>query len=143
LTGVVAAAVRDLASHLRGTPVALLAVDCHPWNGSLGLAVLTASEADADSLLADPSEMAAWQHFQCAAGLPAWGPAADLGREMRAAYTAAADRRATVDQYLRACAAAMANPEVAAAVELLDRDRRFRVSVAHPDDGREFYPPSE
>ena len=58
---------------------------------------------------------------------------------MRAAYEAADDRRAVAEAFLRACAVAMTSLDVAAAVELLVRGGDFRISVAHPDDGREFF----
>jgi hypothetical protein len=138
LAVVIAAAVRELSTRLRGTPVIQLAVDCHPWNGTLGLSVLTAAEVEADPVLNDPSEMAAWRHFNCSAGLAAWQPAGTFGREMQTAYTTAADRKAAADEFFRACATAVSSPEVGTAVALLDTDSRFRVSVAHPDDGREY-----
>ncbi len=103
LAGTIAAAVREFAASLDGTPAVLLAVDCHPWHGSIELAVLTAGEVHADGLLADPSEMAAWRHYEFSAGLASWQPAAVLGGSMRAAYEAAADRRAAADAFFRAC----------------------------------------
>jgi hypothetical protein len=141
LSAAIAATVREFASGLGDTPVALLAVDCHPWHGSVGLSVLTAAEADADGLLADPAEMAAWRHYDFSAGLASWQPAAPLGRSMRAAYEAAADRRAAAEAFFRACAEAVACPEAVAALGSLQRRGDFRISVACPDDGREFFPP--
>jgi hypothetical protein len=142
LSAAIAATVREFASELCDTPVALLAVDCHPWHGSIGLSVLTAAEADADGLLADPAEMAAWRHYDFSAGRASWQPAAGLGGSMRAAYEAAADRRAASEAFFRACAEAVATPEAAVAVESLRRAGDFRISVACPDEGREFFPPA-
>jgi hypothetical protein len=143
LARAVAATLQEYRAHLRDTPIALFAVDCHPWNGFLGLALLTAEEANADGQLADPAEMAAWRHYNFSNGLAAWHPAAVLGREMQEAYAAASDRKVAADAFLKACALAMASAEAAAAIELLDRDNRFRISVAHPDGGQEFYPPDQ
>jgi hypothetical protein len=143
LAAAVAAVVRELAAELQGAPVVLLAVDCHPWHGALDLAVLTAEEADADELLMNPAEMAAWRYYHFTEGRASWSPAAALGREMREAYEAASDRQAAAEEFFRGCAVALTRPEAAAAIERLERDRRFRISVAHPDDGREFYPPGE
>jgi hypothetical protein len=138
LAATVAATIREFAPRLGGIPVKMLAVDCHPWNGFVGLAVLTADEAIKDGTLADPSEMAAW-HYGFSEGLASWRPAAPLGSLMRAAYEAADDRRAVAEAFLRACAVAMTSPDVAAALESLVRVGDFRISVAHPDDGREFF----
>lgn len=144
LASAIAAALREFSgSVLRGEPVAALDVGCFPWHGSVELSVLTAAALDADPALAEPGEQAAWPHYDFAAGLPAWGPAAELGRRMAGAYRAAAEesRSAVAEAYLRACAAAVASPQVRAALDELRRDPRFRVSVAHPDDGRQFWPP--
>ena len=140
LATIVAATIREFAPRLGDLPVTMLAVDCHPWHGSVELAVLTADEATKDTMLADPSEMAAWRHFGFSEGLASWRAAAPLGRSMKAAYEAADDRRAAAEAFLRACAFAVAAPEVAAAIGSLVRAADFRISVAHPDDGRDFFP---
>jgi hypothetical protein len=142
LADAIAAAVREFAPKLRGEAVALLAVDCHPWHGSIALAILTVAEVAADGLLADPAEMAAWRHYDFARGLSSWQPVAGLGQEMQAAYEAG-DRPAVGEAFLRACAAAVSSPQVAASLELLERSGDFRISVAHPDDGHEFVPPND
>jgi hypothetical protein len=137
LADAIAAAVREFAPQLDGEAVAFLAVDCHPWHGSIALAVLTAAEVAMDGLLADPDEMAAWRHHDFTQGLLSWQPVAALGREMRAVYESG-ERPTVADAFLRACAAAVSSPQVVAALVLLERADKFRVSVAHPDDGREF-----
>ncbi len=138
LAAAVADAIREFAPTLRGSPVVLLAVDCHPWHGSVDLAVLTAGEVAADAGLADPADMAAWQHYCFSDRLAAWRPVAALGAEARRGYEAAADPQAAAEAFMRACAAATAHPEVVAAAELLERAAGFRFTVTHPDDGREF-----
>ena len=117
-------------------------MDCHPWHGSLGLSALTAAEVDADGLLADPAEMAAWRHHDFARGSAAWLPTAVLGSEMRVAYVSG-DRPAVAAAFLGACAAAVASEGVMDALGLFVRARGFRVSVTHPDDGREFASPGQ
>jgi hypothetical protein len=144
LASAIAAALREFSgSGLRGEPAAAFDVGCFPWHGSVELSVLTAAALDADPVLAEPGEQSAWPHYDFAAGLPAWEPVAELGRQMANAYRAAgeAGRPAVVEAYLRACAAAVASPLVQEALGALRHDSRFRVSVAHPDDGRQFWPP--
>jgi hypothetical protein len=143
LADTIATTVKEFAPVMRGIPVVLLALDCQPWHGSLGLSLLTAAEAEADTQLADPAEMAAWRYYDFSAGLVSWQPAALLGRSMRAAYESAPDRRATAESFFRACAEALASPDVAGVVGSLARADEFRMSVAHPDDGREFFPPMD
>ena len=137
LAEAVAGALREFAPTLGGEPVILLAVDCHPWNGTLGLSGLTAAEAEADSLLNDPAEMAAWEHYEFAARLASWQPTAGLGAEMQAAYDAG-DRPAVAAAFLSACAAAVRSPSVSAALTSLTQADGFRWSVTHPDSGQEF-----
>jgi hypothetical protein len=123
--------------------LALFAVDCHPWNGFLGLAILTTEEAESDNSLLDIEEMAAWRHYHFSNTLPTWSPAEVLGHEMQEAYEAAGDRRTAARDFLNACARAMHYTNVVEAIELLKHDGAFRISVVHPDDGEEFYhPPS-
>jgi hypothetical protein len=131
-------AVREFAPALGGSPVAMLAVDCHPWHGSVELALLTAGEVAAAPELADPADMAAWRHYRFSNGLAAWQLVASLGREVRVAYEAAADPGAAAEAFMRACADAAVSPQVTAAVKLLVRAAGFRLTVTHPDDGREF-----
>jgi hypothetical protein len=137
LAAAIATAVRDFAPALGNDPVALFAVDCHPWHGVIALALLTAEEVVGDPLLSDPAEMAAWHHYNFAAGLPSWQAAVELGREMRAGYEAS-ERPAAANAFLGACAAAVSSREVGAALALLRRTSDFRLSVPHPDDGRDF-----
>ena len=138
LAAAIAAAVREFSSTLGGSLVALLAVDCHPWHGSVDLALLTATEVAADPELADPADMAVWRYYCFSTGLAAWQPVAALGREMQAVYEAAADPGTTAEAFMRACAGAAVGPSVAAAIELLARAPGFRLTITHPDDGREF-----
>ena len=146
LAAAIGAAVREYTSwRLRGKQVAAFDVGCFPWNGSVELSLLTAEELDSDPVLWEPSEVAAWHHYNFAVGLGSWDPAAALGRAMSDSYQAAdeCDRSVTVDTFLRACAAAVACPEVVAALDDLDRSSRFQIRVTHPDDGREFWPARE
>ena len=134
----IAAAVREFAPIVGDDRITLFAVDCHPWHGMLGLAVLTADEAATDPELNDPAEMAAWRHYDFASGLAAGRALIPLGAEMRSAYYEAGDRPATAEAYLRACVSAAASPTVAAALDQFKRADGFRLSVTHPDSGREF-----
>jgi hypothetical protein len=139
LTQAVSAALREFGERIRGTPIVRFAFDCHPWNGFLTLALLTAEEADANSHLAGPAEMAAWRNNGFPDRLASWHPVGELGREMRDAYAAASDRKATADAFFRECGLAVERAEIAGALGRLDR--RFQIGVPHPDDDREFFPP--
>jgi hypothetical protein len=138
LVGTLAITLRELPANLEGFSIALLAVDCLPWHGTIGLAALTATEIAADPELADPTEMAAWLHYGLSDRLAAWQSAAVLGEEMRFAYESAADPPRVAEAFLRACARAVAHPEVLAAAQRLNLTADFRFTVTHPDDGREF-----
>jgi hypothetical protein len=134
----IAAAIQEIAPLLANESIALFAVDCHPWHGMVGLAILTSEELARNSLLAEPSEMAEWQHYDFACQLAAGKSFIPLGEEMRSAYYQAEDRPRMAEAFLKACAVAATTPQVTAALELLKREKNFRISVTHPDSNREF-----
>lgn len=142
LASALASAILEFAPSLNGAAVSLLALDCHPWHGSVSLALLTAAEVAADPLLADPTEMAAWRHYSFSDRLVAWQPVAALGQEMQSAYGAAVNRAAVAEAFMASCASAATRPEVTAAVKKLVKAVGFRITITHPDDGREFVPGS-
>ena len=139
LAGVIANALVDFRQNVHDR-VVIFAVDCHPWNGVLGLAFLTDAEVEDDPLLSDPAEMAVWKHFDFASGLSSWQHAAELAMQMRAAYEKTAEDRAGIAEgYFRACAVAVASRVVQEALSRYDLRDPFKISVAHPDTGIEFY----
>jgi len=81
LADAIGAAVREFAPAIANNQTILFAVDCHPWHGMLGLALLTADEAVGYPRLNDPAEMAAWRHNDFATNLKAGhhGPRRDTG----------------------------------------------------------------
>ncbi len=122
--------------------VELLAVDCHPWNGFLDLALLTSSEAKRNPWLSTPSEMAAWQFFHFSSGLASWQPASELARQMREKYSqSSGDLAIMAEGYLRACAVALASNAVQGSISKYELANSFRLSVPHPDTNEDFYPP--
>ena len=137
LARAIAAAVSEFAVLLGDEAIALLAVDCHPWHGTLGLSALTSAESNADSLLADPAEIAAWRYSDFARNTAAWLLTATLGSEMRAAY-ASGNCPVVADAFLAACATAVASECVMDTLEMLVQANGFRVRVTHPDNGREL-----
>ena len=52
----------------------MFAIDCTPWHGSIGLSILTSEESNAHPAMVDPSEIAAWRHFNFSENLAAWKP---------------------------------------------------------------------
>jgi hypothetical protein len=144
LASAIAVALREYGlTAAQDKPIVAIDVGCFPWHGSVELSILTAEDLDANRMLLEPGEIAAWRHYNFADGSPAWAPTAELGRQMADAYYAAEEsgRSATVDAFLRACAAAVASPEVQEAIRAMPRDQRFRISVIHPDNGTQFWPP--
>ena len=133
-----AKAVREFAPTLAGEPVILLALDCHPWHGSIDLAVLTHREVEASPFLHNPTEMASWQHFYFSSSLESWKTVDELAAEMKAAYYSASDMEQVAEAFMIACAHVAFYPEVVESVELFVRHANFRISVTHPDNGHEF-----
>jgi hypothetical protein len=141
LAAAIAAALREFGTgRPRGKPVVAFDVGCLLWHGLAELSVLTAEELDADPVMLELGEQAAWHHDNFPVGLASWTAAAESGRQMAEAYRSVGEggRAEMVDAFLRASAAAVASAEVRAALESLERDPRFRVSVAHPDNGQRF-----
>lgn len=104
----------------------------------VGLAILTGEELANNRMLAEPAEMAAWRHYDFASQLAAGRSFIPLGEQMRSAYYQAENRPRTAEAFLEACAVAVTAPPVTAALELLKREKGFRISVTHPDSNREF-----
>jgi hypothetical protein len=115
----------------------MLALDCHPWHGSIGIAALTAKEVAADPALDDPAVMAAWRFFDFARDFDSWQVTTVLAQEMKSAYYSA-DRPAVVEAFFSGCAAAITSDAVGEAIEGFTRVDGFGLSVAHPDNGHEF-----
>lgn len=128
-----------LLPRLTNTPISMLAIDCHPWDGGLYLAILQRSEVDDDPAIDAPDEMTAWHLYDCGESMVEWEPASVLATEMQRDYDQADNNKAIADDYLRACADALSSAEVNTIVQEFDLDASFRIRVAHPDDGREFY----
>jgi len=116
-----------------------LAVDCHPWNGVLDLAILTQNEVVADPLLSEPAEMAAWKHYHFGSNLTAWRTVTELAAQMREEYSKSTDRVNVAHEYLQACAAAVAMSGVRQALSSYELTDAFRISVRHPDTEKEYY----
>jgi hypothetical protein len=122
--------------------VEIFAVDCHPWNGVLDLALLTQAEAADDPLLCDASEMAAWKFYHFGASVARWRPALELARQMQEAYDGSGDdRAATAESFIRACARAVATDGVQRSLSRYEVSDRFQICVRHPDSEAEFYQP--
>lgn len=145
LAAAMAATVREYAARrLSSKPIVAFNVGCFPWHGRIELSILTADELDSDPVLMEPGEIAAWLHYNIGVGLSSWEPVmVSLGGEMSAAYSGAAgrDKVAVTEAFLRACAEAAGRPEVAEALGSVGCDPRFRITVDHPDDGRDRFAP--
>jgi hypothetical protein len=137
LASAIAEALCEFAAKFGTEPLSILALDCHPWQGSIGIAALTAKEVAADSAFNNPAEMAAWRFFDFARDFESWQAAVALGVQMKSAYYSG-DRPAVVEAFFSACAAAISSDSVAEALKAITLVDAFRLSVAHPDNGREF-----
>lgn len=140
-TAVFFSALAEAAPRISSVELVMLAVDCHPWNGHLGLALLTSDEVLEDPLLASVDEMAAWKHFNFSDQLAAWSGAAVLAEAMQLRYDSATDKAAAARASLLETAEALVSAVRAGALRPYNLAANFRVSVAHPDSGEEFYPP--
>lgn len=141
LAGLIENALREFRDQVAGQ-IESFAVDCHPWNGVLDLAILTHDEVVNDRLLIDPAEMAAWKHYHFGSSLASWPAVGDLASQMREAYSKSNDRADVAEEYLRACADAVATPAVQQALSKYDLTDAFRISVCHPDTDKEYYQPT-
>lgn len=141
LADAIAASLREFAPRLQGNEVVLLAVICLPWHGLLSLAILTAEELAEDAALADPRSTMEWRYGEFTEEIQSWRQTTPLAQQMRAAYDGSSDCPAAAIAFLRACATAAATATVTEAVGTLTRANGFRISIPHPDSGREFFPP--
>lgn len=119
------------------------AVDCHPWNGVIALALLTHEELESTPFLSEPGEMAAWKHYNCGSSLPVSQRITALALQMRTAYESAEINRASVaNQFFRRCALAVAAQPVQDALSTYRLSVRFKITIPHPDSNEDFFPPS-
>ena len=137
LSQVLANTLHAFAPQLKDDALVMLAVDCHPWNGAIYLAALTQSEVDADSSLADPSEMASWKHYDFAESLSEFN-VKSLCETMQNDYDSTDDNDTVARTYLSLCAAALADEQITSALRKFQLPDDFRVTVTHPDDGTEY-----
>ncbi len=143
LAAALAGTLRELSSTVGAQPVLRIAIDCHPWHGSLHLSVLSKQAADDDPLLLEPEEMDGWDHSDCARELPTWTQACErLGAQLQAAYQQAEDPSTAARIALRDCAAACDDQRVQEALSSWQLATDFRFTVTHPDDDEELYPPT-
>jgi hypothetical protein len=139
-----AATVREYGAwRLEGQSIVLFNVGCFPWHGLLELSILTADELNSDPVLMEPGEMAAWFHYNVGVGLRSRDAVVVLGWEMSAIYNRApeSDKAGVAEAFMQACAEAAGHPDVRAALGSVGLDPRFRITVDHADDGRDFYSP--
>ena len=115
-------------------PIKALALDVHPWNGFIALAALTESEVDADPLLDDIAQMAAWKHYDFGVKLEEWD-VNSVGTKMKAIYYEEEDAQLL----FQCCASAMAAASVQQAIRKYKLADGFRISVADPDSNEEYY----
>lgn len=121
--------------------IKILALDFHPWDGSLGLAVLTKEESDSVPKLNDVSRMAEWKHFGTKMDFAKWDINSVLGRMKAIYYEAIEEGQDLTDSLFRCCAVAMSSPSVQQAIDTYKLADGFQISVSHPDDNYEHYPP--
>lgn len=139
LSQALAETLTALRSSVGSATIARLAVDCHPWDGMLCLAILTQDALDADPELADPAEMAAWDLYDCGESVKAWTASAGLAADMKTAYDEADDPADVADRFLNACAHALKSQVVQKALSGLQTSDGFRITVTHPDTDHEYF----
>ncbi len=141
LITLIAAALEEFRSEAEDD-MAMFAVDCHPWNGTIALAFLTHSESQDDPSLRNVSEMAAWRYYDFGAGLTSWRPAQGVASAMRVVYEGAGEDRHDVSSwFFQGCATASASKRVRQALSRYRLAKGFNLTVPHPDTGEEFYLP--
>ncbi|QDU75393.1 hypothetical protein Pan97_24250 [Bremerella volcania] len=133
LTSIIAKTLNAYHS-VPGESIKIVALDFHPWNGFLALAILTESEVATDPLLDDLTEMAAWKHYDFGANLDDWDVNSIL-TEMKAIY----DEIQDAQLLFQCCASAMASASVQQALSRYSLADGFRISVANPDDNVEYF----
>ncbi|PWU00818.1 MAG: hypothetical protein C5B53_03555 [Candidatus Melainabacteria bacterium] len=139
LSMLIIACVKEFRTTLTdGEAIAQLDLGCYPWHGLLELSALTEREAN-DPNCTHPGEAASWKYYNFAASLPSWTCASELGAQMKDLYYKSdANRSELINDFLRVCAEAMTEPAAAAAIQTLNSKNPVRVSVIHPDTGKDF-----
>ena len=119
----------------------MLAVDCHPWDGILEISLLTEVEKDKDLLLYDVDEMAAWKYFQVSresserVGLDA------ISKSIKTLYSGSMDKVGSVDFIFDTIAKAVGSDNFEATLRSVLGSDGIKISVANPDNGKEYFSP--
>lgn len=119
----------------------MLAVDCHPWDGILEISLLTEVEKDKDLLLYDVDEMAAWKYFQVSresserVGLDA------ISKSIKTLYSGSMDKVGCVDFIFDTIAKAVGSDNFEATLRSVLGSDVIKISVANPDNGKEYFSP--
>ena len=138
LSNLITLSIDEWGKKHKNIEVSMFAVDCHPWSGFLSLALLTQSEVDEDKLLANSEEMAAWEYFNFSEGYKVWLPSKKLAVSMQEEWSASANIHFTSEKYFIACASAVGSDLVSSKILDLKRSVGFVVSVANPDNNKEY-----
>ncbi len=118
-------------------PMRMFSVDCHPWHGRIGLAFLSEKAAEVEPFLNDAEEMAGWDHFNFADKDFFFET---VGREMWETYDQASpDHDKIAIEFLRQVAQAVASDGVQEKLKTFRQARHFKITITHPDTGREFF----
>ena len=134
-----AATIAEIRPTLGNAPVSILALDCHPWNGDIFLAILTLAEIQDDPEIAQTAEMAAWKNYDCGAGSAVWQQTRQLGLELKSIYERVDDKAVATDECFGLCVASLKSDQVQAEIDNLVVADDFRISCAHPDTELEYY----
>lgn len=116
--------------------IKIVALDFHPWNGFLAICLLTEEEFREDPLLDDPAEMAAWKHYDISSRTSSWPKVSDSPlADIKSEYEASKD----ADSLFAQCVDALKSQSVQEALQELPLSESVRYSVAHPDNGHEYF----
>jgi hypothetical protein len=119
----------------------IFALDCHPWNGVIALAFLTHLELEDAPFLTEAAEMAAWKYYDFGANLTSWRLVSAVASRMRPVYESSENRYDVAREFFQGCAAAVASKPVQDTLATYRLAQGFKITIPHPDNAEEYYPP--
>jgi hypothetical protein len=129
----------DLLEVLSADSFCMMAVDCHPWDGVVEISFLTDDEFDQDPFLLDPEEMAAWKYYHISKESSKHDLLNGVALKMKNEYFASSSKSEYADAVFEMISETLKSPGVSQLVGSFKTRKGLKVSVANPDNAKEYY----
>lgn len=138
---IISSSLNDLIDYLSNEgDLDMFAIDFHPWDGLIEYSVLTKSEVEEDPLLKNSEEMADWKFFHVSSESSVWRDGiSQIAHDIKISYEEAENKVEMIEAEYKCIVSAMESENVQSSLAELSLSQSFRISIANPDSGDEYY----